>query len=219
MQFWVRKNIIICMAILFSITIISQNNSTDYKYLIIPPNIDSIVLDSASINPNTLIIKTISGAIISPLSYQINPINSKLYFLKKQSDSISISYQLLKLNFINDYFFHDSTLMNRQKTENYTPIRIKSNKTNNDVFNGTQLNKTGSLSRGIMLGNNQNFSLNSNLNLQLSGNISPDLKILASVTDANIPIQPQGNTQQLQDFDQVFIKVLHKNWNLLMGDF
>ncbi len=219
MRFSIRKNIFFC--ILFLVPIISwgQHIKTSFRYLTVKSNLDSIVLDTASINPNTISITTTNGSILPKSAYEIDPIKSILYLNEHLTDSIIIRYQLLGLNFVADYFKHDTILMNRQEKDDYVPIRIQSNTIKNDLFSETQLNKSGSLSRGIMVGNNQNFSLNSNLNLQLSGNISPDLKILASVTDANIPIQPQGNTQQLQDFDQVFIKVLHKNWNLIMGDF
>ena len=219
MHFTVRKNILIC--ILFFLPLINwgQNSLIDFRHITVSSNTDSIKLDTNSINPLTFSINTTSGLKLLKSSYILDPVNAVLYLKDKQNDSLKISYQLLGLNFNTEYFVHDTVLMNRQLKEEFTPIRIQANKTKKDIFGGSQLNKTGSLSRGVMVGNNQNFSLNSNLNLQLSGNISPDLKILASVTDANIPIQPQGNTQQLQDFDQVFIKVLHKNWNLIMGDF
>ena len=219
MRFSIRKNIFFCILILAPIISWGQHKESSYRYLTVTSALDSIVLDTASINPNTISITTSNGSTLPKSAYEINPIKSTLYLKEHQIGSLTIRYQLLGINFINDYFKHDTLLMNRQEKDDYVPIRIQTNTIKNDLFSETQLNKSGSLSRGIMVGNNQNFSLNSNLNLQLSGNISPDLKILASVTDANIPIQPQGNTQQLQDFDQVFIKVLHKNWNLIMGDF
>lgn len=74
-----------------------------------------------------------------------------------------------------------------------------------DVLNSSELYTNGSVSRGVSVGNNQDLVLNSSLNLQLSGKLSDDVEVMASVTDRNIPVLPEGNTQYLQDISSIFI--------------
>ena len=87
-----------------------------------------------------------------------------------------------------------------------------------DALSFNDLQYAGVFSRGISLGNNQDLILNSNFNLQLSGKIG-DIDVVGSLSDNNIPLQPAGNTQQLQDFDRIFIEFSYKKNKLKAGDF
>jgi hypothetical protein len=84
---------------------------------------------------------------------------------------------------------------------------------------GSGVNYAGSYTRGLSFGNSQSLVTNSSFNLQMSGKIANDVTITAAMTDNNIPIQPDGNTAQIQDFDKIFIKMQRKNMQLVAGDF
>ncbi|OON69184.1 hypothetical protein [Hymenobacter sp. CRA2] len=80
------------------------------------------------------------------------------------------------------------------------------------------INKTGSLTRGISFGNAQNVFVNSALNLQLEGKLTDKINLTAAISDQNVPFQPEGNTQQLQEFDRIYVTLTHPNWALTAGD-
>ncbi len=82
----------------------------------------------------------------------------------------------------------------------------------------SNLRQSGSLSRGIIVGSNQDFALESGLNFELSGALTENININASLTDQSIPIQPDGTTQNLREFDKVFIQVEAPNTTVEMGD-
>ncbi len=109
-------------------------------------------------------------------------------------------------------------------TFTYAPDRIfyvdESSETGSNIFWETdRIRKSGSLTRGITVGNNRNLSLNSGLRLQLEGDLGDGLSILGAISDENVPIQPDGTTQQLSDFDRIFIRLSKNGFFATIGDY
>jgi hypothetical protein len=125
-----------------------------------------------------------------------------------------LPYQLHKTRFRRNVSLYDSNLYYR---EDYG-IRNKPIATREEIFSSPGLQKTGNISRGISFGNNQNVFVNSTLNLQMEGRITEDISLTAVISDQNIPFQPQGNTQQLQQFDKVYVQLESKKAKLIVGD-
>lgn len=87
-----------------------------------------------------------------------------------------------------------------------------------ELFAMPGIQKSGAITRGISVGNNQNGFVNSSLNLQLEGQISPQIRLTAVMSDQNVPFQPQGNTQQVRELDRIYIQLDHRQGQLIAGD-
>lgn len=179
---------------------------------------DTIQLDTLSIYPNSFKIKCGQNQLSSD-AYQLDFPKAQLILSSQCVDSLTVDYRVLPFNLNQNYARRDTTLMYDIKKGDREKFLINSVATNKDIFGGRSLNKSGSISRGITFGNNQNLGVNSSLNLELSGKIAPNLKLLASISDDNIPIQPEGNTNKLQEFDKVFIQLYNDRLKLIGGDF
>lgn len=179
---------------------------------------DTIQLDSLSIYPNSFEIQC-GGELLPRENYQLNYSQAQLVLLEKCADSIHVSYRVLPFDLSAPLFARDTSIIYSQEKGMRERFLITSSETNADIFGGAGLTKQGSISRGISFGNNQDLGVNSTLNLELSGQIAPNLKLLASISDDNLPIQADGNTNKLQEFDQVFIQVYNDQLKLIAGDF
>ena len=132
--------------------------------------------------------------------------------------NLNAEYDLFPFNFREEYSNFDIKLERDTLTGDTVRIAVQSRDIVENLFEGTNLEKSGSLFRGFTLGTNRDISLNSGFRLQLNGKLSKDIDIIAALSDENTPIQPEGNTQKLQELDKVFIEIKSKNLGATIGD-
>lgn len=180
---------------------------------------DSIIIDTVSINTSSFMLRRKDFTSIDSSYYQVDFSKALLTFKKPvESDSIVIDY-LRYPDFITRKYFQLDERIIVENTDNLQRL-YKLNQSNVQrsflPFDG--LSTSGSISRGVTIGNNQNSVLNSELDLQISGKLSDKVSLRASIQDANIPLQESGYSQRLDEFDQVFIELFSDSWNIRAGD-
>lgn len=200
--------------------LLGQNSHARVRVLY--PTNDTIQLDTLSIVPGSERIQCYAkGLLLSPQQCPvlIDYWESRLILGRQVlPDSIEISYTVFPLNFAASYYHKDPENL-RQADLDLTPYETRTTSSYDPFSELNELNYNGSLVRGLSFGNNQDVVLNSSFNLQMSGLLQNEVEISAAITDNNIPIQPEGNTQQLQEFDKVFIRLAKDDQSLIVGDF
>jgi len=210
---------IVCLLLIIGSSYYSQSLTNNYRTKTLYVSDNKLQIDSVSVLADHVVVTYQNGDTLKIDRYSIDGSNAMFTPFVPINDTLIFEYRILYFDFNKVFQLRDSNIMIQDESVQFKPIRFSALPENRDLLGMKGLNKSGSISRGAFFGNNQNLSLNSNLNLQLAGKISQDIEILASITDDNIPIQPQGNTQQLQDFDQVYIQLFSDDWKLIAGDF
>ena len=206
----------------FTAYIAFSQSSSNIRIKNITLNSDTIKIDTLSLAENGFVISFADGKKVDTLLYKIDYARAEIITSKElRNKSIRITYRVLPIDFSKNYYHKDYELVTKAGIIN-KPVsfnRVNHTSDKDDFFNSNELKKNGNISRGVSVGNNQNAVMSSSLNLQLAGKISDDLSILAAISDDNIPIQPDGNSQQIREFDKVFITVYNENSKLTVGDF
>ncbi|WP_111706888.1 hypothetical protein [Lutibacter citreus] len=182
---------------------------------------DSVKIDSVSINPFKFKVFSDTISEIDSSRYIID--FSKALLIFKSNNSKKYSNIIVQYNSYPDfltkkYFDFDDKIIvpNDQIDAPLYSLTTNQEKSPFKPFEG--LNTAGNITRGLTVGNNQNGVVNSSLDLQIAGKLSDKITLKASIIDTNLPIQENGNTYKLNEFDRVFMELFSDNWSLNAGD-
>ena len=197
--------------------IFAQEIETSYKNKKILFSKDTISIDNVSINKSFFKLVDKNGVEIDTSYYNIDFAKAKLLFKNNffSTDSLTVRYLKFPEFLTKTYSIYDESRVVPNEAGNLYTIKRDNLKTYKP-FDG--LNTSGSITRGITVGNNQNSTVSSNLDLQITGKISDKISLRASIQDSNIPLQDGGYSQKLDEFDQIFIELFSDKWNIRAGD-
>lgn len=97
----------------------------------------------------------------------------------------------------------DTTLLKKELPQNYT---------NNQVLS------TGSVYRSFSISPLGGSEFTGGLRMQIQGQISESMQVSGILSDESSPIQPEGNTQSLEEIDQVYLQISHPLFQMNAGD-
>ena len=194
----------------------AQEKTSLYQTKKVAVSADTISIEKVSINSGFFKMQLADGTPIDTSFYKIDFKKGKLLFKNGFTAKDSITVQYLKYpDFLTKtYSIYDQDRIVPNEEGNLYKVNRSVKKF--VPFDG--LNTSGSITRGVTVGNNQNATVNSNLDLQITGKISDKVSLRASIQDSNIPLQDGGYSQKLDEFDQIFIELFTDKWNIRAGD-
>ncbi len=174
---------------------------------------DSLWMDSSSLQ----LFLPSENRYLKLTEYQI--IDGKLILSQlSKADTVLLSVRYLPIIINRPIFIHDSSKHQYGAIPDYV-LEDLFPTPKEDWWDQKGISYTGNYLRGISVGSSQSLIVNSALNLQLNGELGDGINIVGAISDNQIPIQPEGNTRQIQEFDKLYLRLSKNKTALTAGDF
>ena len=87
------------------------------------------------------------------------------------------------------------------------------------AVNPYKLRLSGNKTVGFSVGSGKDLGIDQSLKVTMMGKLAKDLEVRAYLTDDNLPVQPQGNTEELKHLDKIAVQVKSRHTETNFGDF
>ena len=212
-----KKNLLFLL-LFIGFSIQSQTITTDFRSQKLFIKKDTIKFDSVPINPLKFKVSNKELKRIDPSKYIIDFNNATLLINAAAYPEINLEYFRFPNFITKTYTPYDQNLILPNGTNTGKLYSLTTNKKISEVQLFEGLKTKGFISRGLTSGNNQNAVTNAALDLEISGKISDKVTLKANIWDTNIPIQKNGYSQNITDFDRIFIEIFSDEWRIKAGD-
>ncbi len=215
-----KARLVVCI-LLFLITypyyrILALSNSESLvkrENIVLIPDQTNYQLSFSPIVVNSETIVTDQTPLLKSLDYDLDYKTGTLILLRPQSDlSVSISYLVLPNTLTNKLFVYE-------RMDNSDSLQIAKRRTNPFwAGDDSRLTINGSKTFALTFSDDRDFDLKQSLFVNLSGELADNINIEAQLSDSQSKLSPEGDSKELSNLDQVYVKVYGKEYEIAMGD-
>ena len=169
---------------------------------------------------------TINGKrLTKDLDYRINYQVGTVTLLKDYPADVivNITYQALpfeiKKQYKRDLFRQKQPLADQLPVESEIGLQPDYARQPSTETAQPPLQVTGTQTFGVSVGSGRALSQNQELRISVDGKVSENVSVIALLSDQDLPIQPEGTTEDIQDIDQKLIRITSPNVTATLGDF
>jgi hypothetical protein len=83
----------------------------------------------------------------------------------------------------------------------------------------SSLNFSGTKTLSLSMENIRGVTINQPTRLNIGGKITENISVNALLSDEDLPLQPEGTTEELEDLDKVLIEIKGKHLSATLGDY
>jgi len=213
-----NKNLLLLLLLFIGSTIQGQKVSNEFITKTFRIQKDSVQIDTIPINSQRFKVRNKFQKRINSQEYQIDFLKAILVIDAEKYPEITVEYFRFPEFVTKEYTPFDKKLIVPNNINTGPLYSFTTTKKTSDIQLFEGLKTKGFLTRGVTSGNNQNTVTNSALDLEISGKISSSVSLRANIFDTNIPLQENGYSQNITDFDRIFIELYSDNWRVKAGD-
>lgn len=197
-------------------TAASAQNLSNIRTRLVAPYTDTLKLSDELIVPASVRLVFSNGHTIPADSYHFDYKKNTLFIKQSSNDSLFLIYRISSSEHLKPYALH------YPPSDSIKPVEREQNKNTelprDGFLSSSNIQKSGSITRGITVGTNSDPGLNSQMSLQLSGEAAPGIFLNAALSDDNIPVQPDGSTQNIRELDRILVEINNEKHRLSAGD-
>ncbi len=177
-----------------------------------------VTLRAAFIEPGSVRV-VIDGVEMAREAFQVNPHLGTIRFLEDvpPGRNVVVTYRRRPFLLAPVYMLRPAEVSPGAETQEPVPTRdvvvrpAEPTMSPNLQFGGTK-------SVSFTTGSNRGSTLDQSLEATVEGKLTPTISVRALLSDNNLPIQPEGNTEELEYFDRVFVEVEGPRARAAVGD-